>query len=199
MIIRDRWGTDDYSCLSRYDGLAYFRVNALGAWCLGQSPQYQSECVVVRKTWRVLPNHDVISSELNPDPADAMFLDKVAERTSDLVWRLDRERILTAVENGLAVEAITEFLEHHGSEPIPQTVATLLGDLRERASRLRNKGTVRMIDCGDAETARLLLLDPKLSTLCLAAGVRNLVFRTTDETKVRAQLRKLGHIIPSGG
>ena len=31
----DRWGTDDLSCLSRYDGLLCFRINPLGAWCLG--------------------------------------------------------------------------------------------------------------------------------------------------------------------
>jgi hypothetical protein len=195
---RDRWGSDDYSCLSRYDGLKYFRINALGAWCLGQTEHYQPEDVPTRKTWHVLPNHDVVSSELNPDPIDAMFLDKVADRTSDLVWRLDRERILTAVEGGLAIDAIVEFLEQHSSEPIPQTVETLLGDLRGRATRLRDKGTVRMIECADAETARLLMVDSKLKTLCLAAGERNLVFRASDETKVRTQLRKLGYVMPSG-
>jgi hypothetical protein len=26
----DRWGTDDFTCLSRYDGLMYLRINALG-------------------------------------------------------------------------------------------------------------------------------------------------------------------------
>lgn len=29
------WGTDGLKYLSRYDGLRYFRVNALGAYCLG--------------------------------------------------------------------------------------------------------------------------------------------------------------------
>jgi Helicase conserved C-terminal domain len=195
---RDRWGADDYSCLSRYDGLKYFRINALGAWCLGQSEHFQPEAIVVRKTWRVLPNHDVVSSELNPDPIDVMFLDKVADRSSDLVWRLDREKVLTAVESGLAIDAIVEFLEQHSSEAIPQTVGTLLNDLREGATRLRDKGTVRMIECANRETARLLLVDPKLKTLCLPAGERNLVFRASDETKVRAQLRKLGYVMPSG-
>jgi Helicase conserved C-terminal domain len=128
-----------------------------------------------------------------------MFLDKVADRTSDLVWRLDREKILTATEDGLAVEAIQNFLEEHSSEPIPQTVGTLLRDLLDRATLLRDKGTVRMLECRDAETARLLLLDAKLKTLCLPAGERNLVFRTSDEPKVQAQLRKLGYIMPSGG
>jgi Helicase conserved C-terminal domain len=195
---RDRWGVDDYLCLSRYDGLKYFRINALGAWCLGQSQQYQPEVILARKTWRVLPNHDVVSSELKPDASDAMFLDKVADRTSDLVWRLDREKIVTAVEDGLAIDAIVEFLEQHSFEPVPRTVQTLLGDLRDRATRLCDKGTVRMIECDDSETAGLLLLDAKLKTLCLPAGERNLIFRTSDEPKVRAQLRKLGYIMPSG-
>ncbi len=195
---RDRWGSDDYSCLSRYDGLKYFRINALGAWCLGQTQHYQPEEIITRRTWRVLPNHDVVSSELHPNPVDVMFLDKFADRTSDLVWRLDREKVLTAVESGLAIDAIVAFLEEHSAEPIPPTVGMLVGDLRDGASRLRDKGTVRMIQCGDPETARLLLLDPKLKTLCLPAGERNLVFRTADETKVRTQLRKLGYIMASG-
>ena len=38
-----------------------------------------------------------------PIPVDAMFLDKVADRTSDMVWRLDREKILAAVEGGMTI------------------------------------------------------------------------------------------------
>jgi hypothetical protein len=85
-----------------------------------------------------------------------MLLDTVADRTSDLVWRLDREKILTATEDGLAVEAIQNFLEEHSSEPLPQTVGTLLRDLLDHATLLRDMGTVRMLECRDAETARLL-------------------------------------------
>jgi Helicase conserved C-terminal domain len=194
---RDHWGSDDYSCLSRYDGLKYFRINGLGAWCLGQALHYQPEEIITRRIWRVLPNHDIVSSELNPDPIDVMFLHKVADRTSELVWRLDREKVLTAVEGGLTINAIVEFLEQHSAEPVPQTVEALLGDLGNRATRLRDKGTVRMIECSDAETARLILADPRLKTLCLAAGARNVVFRAADEPKVRSQLRKLGYIMPS--
>ncbi len=62
-----------------------------------------------------LPNHDVVSSEQNPDPGDVLFLDRVAERTSDRVWRLDREKILAAAEDGLGIDYISEFLEDHGT------------------------------------------------------------------------------------
>ena len=34
------WGTDDLAFLSRYDGLQYFRINPLGAWCLGIADEY---------------------------------------------------------------------------------------------------------------------------------------------------------------
>ena len=71
-------------------------------------------------------------------------------------------------------------------------MGTLLGDLKDRATRLRDRGTVRMIECADTEMARLLLVDPKLKTLCLPAGKRKLVFGTSDELKVRAQLRRFG-------
>ena len=132
-----------------------------------------------------------------PDPGDALFLDRVAERTSDRVWRLDREKILAAVEDGLELDELSDFLQARSAEPIPATVATLLADLKDRAGRLRNKGTVHMIECADAETARLLILDSKLKSLCLLAGERNLVFREADESAVRARLRKLGYVLPA--
>jgi Helicase conserved C-terminal domain len=192
-----RWGTDDYDCLSRYDGLEYFRINALGAWVLGLSRDYEPEAPVIRKTWRVLPNHEVVSTEASPEPGDALFLDRVAERTSDRVWRLDREKILAAVEDGFDVGEVAEFLEARTAEPIPATVATLLDDLKRRASQLRDRGMVHMIECADAETARLLALDPKLKPLCLLAGERNLVFHDSDQSPVRARLRKLGYVLPA--
>jgi Helicase conserved C-terminal domain len=196
---REHWGTDDYECLSRYDGLKFIRLNALGAWCLGLTEDYEPEPIVVKKTWKVLPNHDVVSSEQNPDPGDVLFLERVAEKTSERVWRLDREKILTAAEAGLDIEEIAGFLEVRSDEPIPATVATLLDDLRQRAGLLRDKGTVRMIECADTETARLLLVDSKLKSLCLPAGDRSLVFREADQAAVRGRLRKLGYVVPSGG
>jgi hypothetical protein len=195
--LREYWGTDDYECLSRYDGLKFFRINALGAWCLGLTQDYEAEPLVTKQTWRVLPNHDVVSSDPNPDPGDVLFLDRVGERTSQGVWRLGREKILRAIEDGLRIDEVSGFLESHSSEPIPATVATFLADLRQRVGRLRDKGTVRMIECADAETARMLAVDPKLNSLCLLAGERGLVFRDADESAVRNHLRKLGFVLPS--
>ncbi len=193
---RNHWGADDYECLSRYDGLKYFRINRLGAWCLELAEDYQPEQIVVKRMWKVLANHDVVSTEYNPDLADTLFLDRVADRTSDRVWRLDRDKILAAVEDGLGIDALRDFLEEHCSEPVPANVQTFLADLRDRAGRLRDRGVVRMIECAEAETALILMADAKLKTICLLAGERNLVFPTAQESTVRSRLRKLGYVVP---
>lgn len=193
------WGTDDYDCLSRYDGLKFFRINGLGAWCLDLVDDYQPEPIVLKKTWKALPNHDVVSTEHSPEPADALFLDRVADRISDQVWRLDRDKILRAIEDGLAIDTLREFLEERSSEPVPANVQTFLADLRSRATRLRDRGAAHMIECADAETALNLLSDTKLKTICLLAGDRTLVFPASQESAVRNQLRKLGYVIPPVG
>jgi len=195
---RRHWGTDDYECLSRYDGLKFFRINRLGAWCLDLNEDYLPERILAKKTWKVLANHDVVSSEQNPDPADTLFLDRVADRTSDRVWRLDRDKVLAAVEGGLGIDTLREFLEERSSEPVPANVQTFLADIRDRAGRLRDRGTVRMIECADAETALMLLADAKLKTVFLLAGERNLVFPAAQESTVRGRVRKLGYVMPSG-
>ncbi len=41
----DLWGTNDLTHLSRYDGLLYFRINPLGAYCLGLAQQYQPRII----------------------------------------------------------------------------------------------------------------------------------------------------------
>ncbi len=193
----DRWGADDLSSFSRYDGLKYIRLNPLGAWCLGVAGDYQPEASTSGGSWRVLPNLEIVSGDARPDAADALFLDRIAERTSEAVWRLDRDKILVRVEEGLKLDEIAAFLERHAQGSLPGTVRALLDDLEQRSGRLHDLGTVRMIECTHPETARMLLLDPKLKTLCEPAGKRGIVFRANVESQVRTQLRKLGYVLPS--
>ncbi|MGZ3317365.1 MAG: helicase-associated domain-containing protein [Isosphaeraceae bacterium] len=193
----DHWGADDLSSFSRYDGLKYIRLSPLGAWCLGVAGEYQPEASTFGGSWRVLPNLEIVSGDARPDAADALFLDRIAERTSEAVWRLERDKILVRVQEGLKLDEIAAFLERHAQGPLPGTVRTLLDDLEQRSGRLRDLGTVRMIECTDPETARMLLLDPKLKTLCEPSGKRGIVFRANVESQVRSQLRKLGYVLPS--
>ena len=110
------------------------------------------------------------------------------------VWNATRS---AGVEEGLKLDEIAAFLERHAQGPLPGTVRTLLDDLEQRSGRLRDLGTVSQRSSTDPETARMLLLDPKLKTLCEPSGKRGIVFRANVESQVRSQLRKLGYVLPS--
>jgi hypothetical protein len=50
------WGTDDLEFLSRYDGLAFFRITPLGAYCLGTSESYACATPPSQVRLSVLPS-----------------------------------------------------------------------------------------------------------------------------------------------
>jgi hypothetical protein len=192
----DLWGADDLSCLSRYDGLTHFRINPLGAWCLDLTEEYRPPAPNVAGRLRVLPNLDVVVSRPPLDPSDRLLLERFAEQSSDAVWKLTREGALSAVEQGMPLTELVEFLKARNAEPLPQTVEVFLEDLGQRAGQLRDAGLVRMIECADPNAAQLLASDPLLKGKCQLAGDRCLVFRVNDETAVRRALRRLGYILP---
>ena len=191
------WGTDEYDCLSRYDGLEYIRLNELGAWCLGVVKNYEPETVVTKKTWTVLANHDVVSSEQGPDPGDALFLDRVAERTSERVWHLDREKILTSAEAGLEIREITEFLGTHDTEPVPGTVSKFLDDLHDRVGRLLQG--VRPHDRMQRRRDRTIARPGLEASSCSAWWPATAASSSASRIKppCGTGLRKLGYVVPS--
>jgi hypothetical protein len=192
----DHWGTDDLSCLSRYDGLMYFRINTLGAWCLGLAKNYEPASVPPEPLLKVLPNRDVVAADRTIAPADALFLQRFAERTSDAVWQLGAGKILEAVEKGLTVEELKAFLQARSQGPLPQTVSVFLDDLANKVSQLEDLGAARLIACKDANVARLLVHDRRLRNLCQMAGEHQIVFRAADETTIRRVLKELGYVLP---
>jgi hypothetical protein len=195
----DRWGTDDLSCLSRYDGLLFVRINPLGAWVLGQAGKYEPEVVPAERLLKVLPNRDVVAADRPLGPGDVLFLDRFAERTSEAVWHLEAAKVLQAVEQGLAVQELKEFLEARSQGPLPQTVEVFLEDVTARAGQLEDLGVARLVACVDGNVAQLLANDRRLRSLCQLAGERHLVFRAADEAAVRRALRELGYVLPPPG
>jgi hypothetical protein len=195
----DQWGSDELSCLSRYDGLTHVRLTPLGAWCLGLEKKYEPRLPPAERTLGVLPNLDVVAPDRAPPPADVLLLERFAERRSEAVWHLSKEKTLQAVEQGMEVGELREFLaSRNKAGDLPQTVATFLADLEEKAGQLTDLGAARLIECRDAVVARTLANDRLLRGVCQLAGERHLVFRAADEAAVRRALRELGHVLPPG-
>ena len=193
----DLWGVDDLAFFSRYDGLLCIRLNALGAYCLGQTSTYTPpQREPQEAALRVLPNRDVVITDLKAASGDVLILALYAEKTSERVYRLDQAKMLGAVEAGRDLQELRELLTNRSAEPLPPVVERFLADVEARAERVQDRGMARLIECADAATAQLIAHDPRTKRYCIAAGERSLIVPADSEAAFRKGLRQNGYILP---
>lgn len=198
--------TDDYhdATLSRYDGLAYFRLTPLGAYCLGLRDRYQPAALPQTQVLRILPNLEVVAvSELSR--ADRLLLNSFLVSVSDVVWKLDQAKLLDAIAQGRTVKELQDWLTANSGEALPQPVTQFLADLQTRATSLQDLGSARLIRCADAALAAQIASDSRTKAYCfladqpkaaVAGQASYLVVPAETETKFRNGLKKLGYSLP---
>ncbi len=193
---RDNWGTDDLSFLSRYDGLLYFRVNALGAYCLEIADRYTPTPVEFRPILKVMSNLELaITADLTM--SDRLVLELYLVPISDRVWQMDQEKILAAVEAGHPIAQLREFIAARSGEALPQPVEQFLTDLTERTQSITSQGTALLLECRSPALAALIANDTRTKKFCVIAGEKHLMVPLETETKFRTALRKLGYGFPN--
>lgn len=186
----------DDSYLSRYDGLLYFRINPLGAYCLGLMPDYVEAQLKSDIKITVLPNLKVTTSDpLSID--QTLLLENYAEKLSDQEWRLSPEKMLAAVENGHKLSELTTFLTAGDDQPLPETVEWLIAKIGKQGESLAIKGPAILIECINAEVANTIAQHEYTKKHCLLAGEHHLVVKTGAEKAFRTALRKLGYGMPN--
>jgi hypothetical protein len=195
---RDLWGTDELPFFSRYDGLMYFRITPLGAWCLGVESDYQPAPVEVKPVLRILPNLEIAAAGPGLEQSDRLALNAYALPVSDFVWRLEADKLLGAIEEGRPVEELRAFLTARSGAAIPDTVARLLDDVAERCTKVHDRGLARLIECADAALAALIANDTRTRKHCLRAGERHLVVPASSEAAFRRALRDVGYLLSTG-
>jgi hypothetical protein len=191
-------------CLSRYDGLMYFRLTPLGAYFLGLSDRYTPATSPPKQVLRILPNLEVVAVQ-QPSRADRLLLDNFLQPISDAVWRLDQGKLLDATSQGRSVDELQKFLSVNSSEVLPQPVAQFLADIKTRTTSLQNLGSARLIRCTDTALATLIANDSRTKAYCFLADVPQtmavgqacyLVVPGATEAKFYNALKKLGYSLP---
>jgi hypothetical protein len=196
---RELWGTDELPFFSRYDGLMYFRLTPLGAYCLDVETDYHSASVEVRPVLQVLPNLEIAATGSDLEQSDRLALDAYATPVSDFVWRLEAGKLLAAIEAGRQVEEIRAFLGARSGAALPGTVTRLLDDVVERTTKVHDRGLARLIECADPALAALIAGDTRTRKHCMRAGERHLVVPASSETAFRRALRDSGYLLAAGG
>jgi len=189
------WGSDQLPFFSRYDGLMYFRLTPLGAYCLDVETDYQPAPVEVKAVLRVLPNLEIAATGSDLEQSDRLALNAYATSVSDFVWRLDSSRLLAAIDAGRHVDEIREFLVARSGAALPDTVVCLLDDVAERTTKIHDRGLARLIECADPALAALIANDTRTRKHCMRAGERHLVVAGSSETAFRRALRDAGYLL----
>lgn len=193
---RDMWGTDDLEFLSRYDGLAFFRITPLGAYCLGSSKDFASATPSNHVRLSVLPSLQINVIDGDPSMEEALTLDAWGAQESPRSWRLERQKAIAAIERGHSLDDLRMFLQSRDDQPLPETAESFITTCIKNAKALKVIGTTLLIECQDEPTAALVA-GHKLNTgLCQRAGERRLVVRLEHEEKFRALVRTQGLGMP---
>lgn len=186
------WGADDMAYLSRYDGLTHFRLTPLGAYCLGLSEAYQPETLRSTVRLSVLPGLQINVAAGHLGPEEALFLDTWAVQSTPECWRLERAKLISAIEKGLDVAEFVAFLEARDDQPLPEAVEALFKTCAWQGKALRRIGNALLLECQDADTAALIAGHKETAGLCLRAGERHLVVRQEHEDRFLALVRVVG-------
>ena len=193
---RDLWGIDELDFLSRYDGLHYFRVNPLGAFCLGMTETYEPSIPQTLTSLTVLPNLRLRVAGTPLSGEEKLVLETYATAESEEVWCLDRDKSLSAIESGHDASELQDFLTSRDEQPLPEVVEGFLRDTQHRARALIPKGRALLIECADEKLAALLATHARTAKLCLRAGERHLAVRAESEDAFRKAIHELGYGMP---
>ena len=189
------WGTDDFRFLSRYDGLRYIRLNALGAFCLGLDDCYQPT-VDAKPPLLCVDSDFGLTLLRDPEPGERLVLERIAKPLSPDRWALDPDAVLQQSADAAERERIREFLESAADADLPAQVRQLLDTVAERATALADGGPARLIKCKDAAIAAMLSADPVTAPHCTRAGERLICVPEPKLAAFRKGLAKLGFVLP---
>ena len=190
---------DSLAYLSRYDGLIYFRVNPLGAYCLDLAPSYTPTRPEVQARLSVYPDGRIQSAHGSLGHDEVLLLETFAKTEDAGVWRLDRARIVRAIEDGRNLDELRDFFADRDEQELPEPVEGLLRQTERAARALRPGGSAELFECADAETLARLTQDRTVGPLCLAAGDRHLVVPEKSVDAFRKAVHAMGYGIPNSG
>jgi hypothetical protein len=191
--LRGLWGWDDVSCLSRYDGLHALRLTPLGAWVFGAAEGYTPRLPAPALT--IHPTGDILLDD-TAAPGVRIQLQRIADPVGADVYRLSAEKILQALESGMAFDGLTRFLRAHTSQPLPSSMCDFLRiiDTHRQTFTLESPGY--LISCADPQLTALVCQDARLAGCCLQVNADFLFLRKGREQDFTTVLRALGYVLP---
>ena len=193
---RELWGADDLSFLSRYDGLAYFKINPLGAFCLNLDTVYQPSVPLNTDNLSITINergHIAINS--SPIPAEALIiLGQFCRTENQKTWILDQESLISALETRYDLAALTAFFTKY-QVLVPDNIQSLIEDIGKKSKELTMKNKMVLFECSCPKTAHHFSSVPAINRYCSLVGEKLLAVPEEKLLKFKNEIKKLGYVL----
>lgn len=194
----DLWGADDFGALSRYDGLKYFRLTALGEWILGIKNSYEIRNHKSKTQFKLLPNLELALTTQAIAPSDKLVVNRLCDQISDNLWTLSKIKILNLLEQGTPLEEIeNQLMALSVDQNLPPIFRIFFDDLKKKNGQLSKRGSYVLIECQEAHLALLLANDRELKKFTFLVPERQLIVLNEREEHFRRHVKKLGYFLPS--
>jgi hypothetical protein len=180
--------------ISQYDSLLYFRINAWGAYLLGQAGDYKPGKPEETNLYRIDDDQQVHLLAECP-PADRLQLEVLAEQLDERTYRLDTVKVLTAVEGGQSLEQITTFLTANHQGDLPASTAEWLATFQRNQGAFQESGKAVLIQLKQPGLKELVTNDPSLSKICRILDNKTVLIRQSQMTRFRNRLKELGYLL----
>lgn len=125
---------------TNYLSLDYFKLTPMGAFVIGATDKYVPAAVEKASGFFVQPNYDIVVSEGKFRQVHNLFFDRFAEKVADdvaSIYKLTFKSIVKALDNGITVPEIVEYLEKYSSNPLPDNVRKTLEEWDRESKKIR--------------------------------------------------------------
>lgn len=182
---------------SLHDGLLYFRINNWGAFLLGQADEYVPSAPRKQDLFTIDVNLGVsLLAELRPN--ELLQLEAVAEPLPKDGYRLDTEKLLTAVESGLHFDHLANFLQANHRGDLPAAVTGWLARLESNLDLFREGETAVLVQLARPELMAVLEEDKTLARLYQPLTETAVLVLSKNLSKFRQRLKALGYLPTTG-
>ncbi len=186
--------SDDYGSVN-YFTVGYFKLTPLGAYIIGVTEDYEFEEQNTDSGFIVQPNYEIVVSEGGMKELHNVFFGRFAEKVSEdrvVVYKLTFKGIVNALDNGISVEEIIEYLKKYSEKSIPENVLMTLQGWERDSKRIRIR-TVTIV-----ETDNIYLMEELKSYKAIGSNMLNdlpFVFEIGGKSanKVKREIEKKNH------
>ncbi|WP_257267294.1 hypothetical protein [Endozoicomonas sp. ONNA2] len=187
----DRYG--DMECLSRYDGMRYFRLTPLGQYALGLTDSYQADHSESTETPLAIQRQGRIAFDREPTPWEQRFMSLYADHHKQHIWTLSRKKMMETLQIGGSIDELKAFLQARDDQPfLPEDCESILKQAAANVGGVEIKEEALIVNCKTREIVEFIINDKVLSKWCQPLGKQQIVIPKSKEKKFKESLNSVG-------